>query len=621
MDLAKTLYLIVFSVYVVFFGLFLRFYIWKIYSQRNFWQKRPSISLESLCDLAENLGKEIPFISILVPARNEADVIENTIRHLRSLEYPHDRFEIIVATDEKEAKHARSVRKHVISRVRRVIESRGTNEPEMVPPDEAEQFKAALLWTLVCASVPKAQAKEVYDFCRKLDRARGRAAQDLLASCPFSPEVAANILALYRWLLRWEVSRWLNKESLGNNLSTETDLKLLSTQHIEAFRQEVSCKIRRKGKSQFAAEIGEFLAQVYPTTQEVVDSLVEEFGDQGPTVKHVIVPTDFDGQFRGRCIGQTVPSTKGRALNWALQFVDPRSEMCGFYDAESRPDTRVMLYIAYRRMIDPVGSRIFQGPVFQVRNFYKMRPFCRIASLYQAVAHDWYLPWLFKTLPFVGGTNLFVERKLLESLHGWDHGVLTEDLEFGTRAYLYEGAWPQYLPYPSSEQTPPTYKAFFRQRLRWATGHIQVVQKVEETRLVPEERRRELLFHLVLKGQFEWVVYQLATFVPPTALILQYNKLLDETAVPTPLRWMLMAFSAIYFSFTFYAYLRYKPYFDTAGKPDSRLKNALVVGGLLLLPLAAFLFPIPFTSALILKSLGREPKLWVKTPRTSERAA
>ncbi len=34
--------------------------------------------------------------------------------------------------------------------------------------------------------------------------------------------------------------------------------------------------------------------------------------------------------------------------------------------------------------------------------------------------------------------------------------------------------------------------------------------------------------------------------------------------------------------------------------------------------LAAFFFPVPYTSAMILKAIGRSPKTWTKTPRTGE---
>ena len=40
-----------------------------------------------------------PFVSVLVPAHNEAKVIENTVRALCSFHYPADRFEVIVVND------------------------------------------------------------------------------------------------------------------------------------------------------------------------------------------------------------------------------------------------------------------------------------------------------------------------------------------------------------------------------------------------------------------------------------------------------------------------------------------------------------------------------------------
>src|SRR5690606_21842147 len=110
---------------------------------------------------------------------------------------------------------------------------------------------------------------------------------------------------------------------------------------------------------------------------------------------------------------------------------------------ESRPHRDVLLYIASRHGTG--GPSIFQGPVFQVRNFYEMGPFSKIASLYQSVAHEWVLPALFQRLPFVGGTNLFVRPRLLQRIGGFDHELLTEDLELGTRAYLEVGEWPEYL--------------------------------------------------------------------------------------------------------------------------------------------------------------------------------
>src|SRR5690606_40233786 len=42
---------------------------------------------------------EAPFVSIMVPAHNEGKVIVQTVRSLLALDYPHDRYEIIIIND------------------------------------------------------------------------------------------------------------------------------------------------------------------------------------------------------------------------------------------------------------------------------------------------------------------------------------------------------------------------------------------------------------------------------------------------------------------------------------------------------------------------------------------
>ena len=42
---------------------------------------------------------DLPFVSIMVPARNEEKVITDTLKHMFSLDYPHDKLEVIVIND------------------------------------------------------------------------------------------------------------------------------------------------------------------------------------------------------------------------------------------------------------------------------------------------------------------------------------------------------------------------------------------------------------------------------------------------------------------------------------------------------------------------------------------
>jgi len=463
--LTQIFYLVAVGFYLLFFALFLRYFFWIAYAYRNHWSKRLPLDNEKVKTLAAAKNLDIPFFSILVPARNEADVIASTIENLASLKYPADHYEILVVTDEKE----------------------------------------------------------------------------LLA--------------------------------------------------------------REAGLTSG------------PTTMEVVEAKIREFAGRQdvPQLRHCMVPDDFDGRFRGSRRGVSIPSTKGRALNYALESVDPRATICGFYDAESHPEADVLLYIAWTWLNDP-RERIWQGPVFQVRNFYQLGLIPKVAAVYQAVSHKIYLPILMKKLPFVGGTNLFVGRYLLERIGGYDHRALTEDLELGVRAYLETGVWAEYFPYYSTEQTPATFPAFFRQRLRWGSGHLQVCDKFRYAYQYPWEKRAFLLHNLFWKGQGEWLLYQGAVMVPVTLLVLGLNGGLDPSILPLGFRIVLHCLVLLYFGFTFYAY----GHFSYLMTPVSWGKQLLGALQLLALPFASFFLPVPYTSASVMKALNRQPQSWVKTPRTKE---
>lgn len=461
MGLPEKIYIFAVCLYVFFFFLFLRYFAWKNFATKNYWSKRRTVTLFELKKLAKEKNRKLPMFSILVPAREEAEVIGQTIEHLSSLNYPSNLFEIIIITDEKELQKGAPV-----------------------------------------------------------------------------------------------------------------------------------------------------------TTQQVVEAKIKEFRKRKnvPVLKHVMVPYDFDGYYGGTLTGKAVPSTKGRALNYGLAFIDKNSDICGFYDAESHPEQDVLLYIAYRWLVSEKRNLVWQGPVFQVRNFFFLSPITKVASLYQALAHEWYMPWLMKQLPFVGGTNLFIESRLLREIGGFDYNALTEDLEIGVRAFLEKGAWPEYFPYISTEQTPQNYKAFFRQRLRWASGHIQVVEKFKKSSSYDLQKKNRILRTLLLKGEVEWILYQLAVLVPPVIFLLSMRGFVRPIAIPVYINYLLKSFVFIYVGFTYYIYFRYLKYMKDRGLPN-KIK---AIVELLALPVAGFLLPLPYSYALVLRALNRQPKTWCKTPRTRE---
>ncbi|NPV71826.1 MAG: hypothetical protein HPY55_14510 [Firmicutes bacterium] len=655
MTTPQAVYIGAVTLYVVFFILFTRFFFWKCYADANYWKKKPSLNVGSLISIAEKMRRTLPFFSIMIPARNEADVIEKTIDHMSRLNYPKERYELIVITDEKEAMARDEEAAPVINGAVDVVAGR---TPSRIKPQSRtlliglitrmcfrEFYRSDWLKDEVLSSRPLAQlapatqqaivrelATEIVaglgsPSAERMESIVHRALpsvgdEEVLRVYPLCLSLAMPVVATF-CRLRGDrngrvVDRMIRCAARASHNVTREILRTLTESISGVIVQQITSLCR-------ARKVRRLLYEMYnvclPTTQDIVQAKIVEYrqsGSEAPALKHVTVPYDFDGRYNGSRTGRLVPSTKGRALNYGLAFLDPRSEMCGFYDAESRPDLDVLLYVAYRRLQSGDMVKILQGPVFQVRNFYQMGPFCKIACLYQAIAHDWYLPALFRRLPFVGGTNLFLDGELIARVGGYDHTALTEDLEIGTRVYLECGAWPEYLPYYSSEQTPPSLPAFFRQRLRWGTGHLQVMEKIRRDERYPEFKKRPLLKQLLVKGQVEWVLYQGATVVPPIVMTLWWNGMVDPYILPDWTRLMLNGFSLIYFGFTVYAYYRYMPYLDSVARPRGLLRRALVVAQLCFLPLAAFFFPVPYSSALVLKMLNKHPRTWAKTPRTRE---
>lgn len=657
MTTPQAIYLILIGLYLLLFLSFLRLFAWKRYADRTYWKKRPILSLPILQGLAATAGRDVPRFSVFVPARDEADVIEKTIEHLSQLDYPRNSYEILIATDEKELIAAAADRDQLAEALKAFLTG---ERPWPSDNENAEALLVGLLARLAleesdlaerqaghylsvkdALTLPAARQRQIIHQAA-LELLQGKGRLDRTAICASiqraleatgkrNAEEAERLYPVFLSfampvVLAYTHLRKAADEKLVARMVSAAQARQAVTQRVLAtLADSISHRILRRlttwrKSGHLWSVMPSVYAEVFPTTQDIVERKRVEFQTrpETPVLKHVCVPYDFDGNLGGVCTGQSVPSTKGRALNYAFRFANPGSDMFGYYDAESRPDGKVLQYVAYKRLTEGNSCNLLQGPVFQVRNFFQMGPFCKVVSLYQAISHDWNLPNLMRTLPFVGGTNLFMDPVLLERIGGYDHHCLTEDLELGVRAYMQEDAWPEYLPYPSSEQTPTTLRAFFRQRLRWGSGYLQVYEKVQNEASFPEAKRKPMLRELWMRGQFQWILYQTVCFAPPIIWILYSLGLIDPTIVPYWWRFGLNSFSVMYLGFTFYVLYRYRRHLDTITHPNPWLVKLGGVAQLFLLPLSAFVLPVPYSSALVLKSLGRAPKAWVKTPRTKE---
>jgi cellulose synthase/poly-beta-1,6-N-acetylglucosamine synthase-like glycosyltransferase len=647
------LYVLAIFAYLYSFVLFIRFFIWRKQSWMKHWRSKVVITFDQVKSMARSQGKSLPFFAVMVPARDESKVIRRTIENLLETAYPKELYQIIIVTDEKERLGREADRSRITSQLLQVL----AGELEGQIADDTRELLIAWLTDrlefgrlihlaltldgrIFRSAFTEAVRHFLFEFVTNIAVGKPSDISNIIyflrREIPDKTDSQMTEIALEIAMLARLIARGLSRLCGGDG---RLDRKI----------QQISAQIKRISKRQLVSRISEFdritdtqrrnpgdtrdlYDRYFLTTQQVVEECITSYSGQGFRITHAEVPHDFDGKFGGICTGESVRSTKGRALNYAFGKVDPQCRMVSFYDAESHPDHDFMLNLARWQLRDD-PPEILQGPLFQVRNYYRMGILSRIGGLYKAIAHDWYLPLMFSRLPFVGGTNLHIDWGLIKKMRGFDDTSLTEDLEFGCRAYLNFGVRLDFLTVKSTEQTPPTTGQYFRQRLRWASGHIQVIRRIRsyprDRNAVGDEadfthRASQLWRDLILMGPFEWIVYQLSTLIVLAMDVILLANVFGAS-IPGPIfaqhpviRWVLVGLNVPYLLFTFYCYLRYDEVFDNTFRPLSALGGMVNFVKLFIASFIVFLLPAPYSWSVILTTVGRAPKTWVKTPRTRE---
>jgi len=229
------------------------------------------------------------------------------------------------------------------------------------------------------------------------------------------------------------------------------------------------------------------------TTADIARNYAEQLNGvlPNPFVYVLEVPEWYSGEF-GNSERSFARSTKGRALNYALDYVrqDDRlsqADMLGILDADGRLHPSVLCEVAKRRLVD--GSKLLQGPVFQISNFDKVGLVGKAAGIELSVYHLSTLSHQLlsrrKTARFLAGTNYFIDAHLIVSVGGWNENALVEDAELGLRVFLKERVTPEWLPCFELEQTSPSRRIYLRQRQRWSLGHFQLLPMIRRSGLPP----------------------------------------------------------------------------------------------------------------------------------------
>jgi cellulose synthase/poly-beta-1,6-N-acetylglucosamine synthase-like glycosyltransferase len=210
-----------------------------------------------------------------------------------------------------------------------------------------------------------------------------------------------------------------------------------------------------------------------------------------------------------------------------------------------------------------------------------------------------------RLIPQFGGTVGGFRTDLLKSLGGWDESMLAEDTDLTFRVYL-SGYKIRYSNEAECyEEAVESWRAYWKQRYRWARGHMQCAFKHLFQVLKSENLRfRERVDALFLLNVYFMPVFVLLSWTISVPLFL---------LGPPP--WLSLGWAAGIFS-TYSFVGNFAPFFEVGigAYLDGRTRAHWLVSLLVF----AFLYNIPictkaFVDLLISKVAGRKSVLWNKT--------
>ena len=160
---------------------------------------------------------------------------------------------------------------------------------------------------------------------------------------------------------------------------------------------------------------------------------------------------------------------KPEVLNCALKYVTGEIIYC--FDADYYPQRNVIEKLTESFKDPKVGA--VQGRVTVLNEPDTI--ITRLVTLERTGGYrvDQFARNELNLIPQYGGTVGGFRKNLIEELGGWDPNVLAEDTDLTFRIYL-AGFTVKYLNYADCyEEAVSTWRSYWRQRLRWAQGHMQ----------------------------------------------------------------------------------------------------------------------------------------------------
>ncbi|MGQ9507579.1 MAG: glycosyltransferase [Candidatus Bathycorpusculaceae bacterium] len=294
---------------------------------------------------------------------------------------------------------------------------------------------------------------------------------------------------------------------------------------------------------------------------------------------------------------------KASALNAGLKHANGEIILC--FDADYYPQRGIIEKLV-KNFVDPKVGAV-QGRVVVLNEPQNM--VTRLVALERIGGYcvDQQARNTLGLITQFGGTVGGFKRDVLESLGGWDESILAEDTDLTFRVYL-AGYKISYVNNAECyEEAVESWRAYWKQRYRWAKGHMQCALKHSFKVLKSKNLSlKEKIDGLLLLNLYFMPVLVLFSWIVGVSLFF-----LDSSF------WFGMIWKSIPISFSLYSFVgNFAPFFEVGigAYLDGRKRAQWLIPLLIF----TFLYNIPictkaFTDLLISKIFGKNGNYWIKT--------
>jgi cellulose synthase/poly-beta-1,6-N-acetylglucosamine synthase-like glycosyltransferase len=436
--------------------------------------------------LDEEQRERSKIFTLLIPAFKEYEVIENTIASVANLNYYPGKYHVLLVLDEKEIIEKDRDSRIIIPTAQDILNGRYTDDQLK---ERIRNVRVDLTENDVGNWVNYFLKKaEVLSFA-VLAKFNGESdLKDVTIPIAFS-------------LLR--------NQTIKEETRNREDFPLIFQEANDLVEKVKKLSIERDTHLSEQYDQHPF----FETTIDVVKRLLKKYNAEGSvgSIKFTIVPANYDGSYRfPKIMDKVVQSSKGRALNWALNEIEevfPDTEVIGIYDSDGRPHKDVLAYINTEMLNTESKYVFYQGPIYLVRNFFDVHWICKQSGLQSTAWHRIFYPMLIvknqKKIIHFSGTNYFYTIEAIRKTDGYPPFHPTEDLGLAYDVYALrlEGKLPDLKivshPYEEVEQTTQSWRAWYKQQYRWSSGSPYQIRTLRQNDRIPKMDRAKLIARLV----------------------------------------------------------------------------------------------------------------------------